>query len=91
MLPVMGTEVLCKLAFIWENDVAPLVMSRMPLAATLWPRSKMSSTCTHDLVLFRGLILSTAGPTSDLSDQSDAVTDRFTRGRKMNSWKVSLL
>lgn len=82
---------LCKLAFIRENDVAPPVMSRMPLAATLWPRSKMSSTCTHDLVLFRGLILSTAGPASDLSDQSDAVTDRLSRGRKMNSWKVSLL
>lgn len=52
-------------------------MSRMPLTATLWPPSKMSSTCTHDLVLFSGLILKTVGPTSDLSDQNDALNDIF--------------
>lgn len=49
----------------------------MPLTAMPWPSSKISSTCTHDLVLFSGLILSTVGPASDFSDQNDALSDIF--------------
>ena len=49
----------------------------MPLAAALWPPSKMSSTCAHALVLSKGVSLSTAGPTSDLSDQIDGLNDIF--------------
>lgn len=69
-------------------------MSRMPLAATLWPPSKMSSTCTHDLVLFSGLILPTVGP-HFWFEWSKWCTEwhllAMSPCRKINSWKMSLL
>lgn len=61
-------------------------MSRMPLTPTLWHPSKMSSTCTHGLVLLSGLSLPTAGSTSDSSDQNDASNDRFLQCLPVERW-----
>lgn len=69
-------------------------MSRMPLAATLWPPSKMSSTCAHDLVsVRRTLILSTVGPRPWFEWSKWCIEWHLLATspcRKINSWKMSL-